>query len=189
MYKFRKGKITEATIIGVVGLLFAVWLGGEIAESSWAATFTLSPNKVIVVMAAYGFIASVLPVWMLLCPRDYLSSYLKIGTVAFLIIGVIVVAPTLHMPAFTPFVSGGGPIVAGKALSIRLHHDCLRRHQRFSRADFLRHDAQDDCEGNRRAHDRLRQHADGRHRRRRGVDCRDVSVSRRLLRHQHGAAN
>src|SRR5688572_5050872 len=114
MYKFRKGKITEATIIGVIGLLFAVWLGGEIAESSWAATFTLSPNKVIVIMAAYGFIASVLPVWMLLCPRDYLSSYLKIGTVAFLIIGVIVVAPTLQMPAITPFVSGGGPIVAGK---------------------------------------------------------------------------
>jgi len=114
MYKFRKGKIAEATIIGVIGLLFAVWVGGEIAESSWAATFTLSRNKVIVVMAAYGFIASVLPVWMLLCPRDYLSSYLKIGTVAFLIIGVIVVAPTLHMPAITPFVSGGGPIVAGK---------------------------------------------------------------------------
>jgi carbon starvation protein len=114
MYKFRKGKITEATIIGVIGLLFAVWLGGKIAESSWAATFTLSPNKVIVIMAAYGFIASVLPVWMLLCPRDYLSSYLKIGTVAFLIIGVIVVAPTLQMPAITPFVSGGGPIIAGK---------------------------------------------------------------------------
>ena len=114
MYKFRKGRITEASIIGVIGLLFAVWLGGEIAESSWAATFTLSPNKVIVIMAAYGFIASVLPVWLLLCPRDYLSSYLKIGTVAFLIIGVIVVAPTLQMPAITPFVSGGGPIVAGK---------------------------------------------------------------------------
>jgi carbon starvation protein len=114
MYKFRKGRITEASIIGVIGLLFAVWLGGEIAESSWASTFTLSPNKVIVIMAAYGFIASVLPVWLLLCPRDYLSSYLKIGTVAFLIIGVIVVAPTLQMPAITPFVSGGGPIVAGK---------------------------------------------------------------------------
>jgi len=114
MYKFRKGRIAEASIIGVIGLLFAVWLGGKIAESSWASTFTLSPNKVILIMAAYGFVASVLPVWMLLCPRDYLSSYLKIGTVAFLIIGVIVVAPTLQMPAITPFVSGGGPIVAGK---------------------------------------------------------------------------
>ena len=114
MYRFRKGKIAEASIIGIVGLLFAVWLGGRIAESSLAETFTLSRNSLIVIMAAYGFIASVLPVWMLLCPRDYLSSYLKIGTIAFLIIGVIVVAPTLQMPAFTPFTAGGGPIVAGK---------------------------------------------------------------------------
>jgi len=65
-------------------------------------------------MAGYGFIASVLPVWLLLCPRDYLSSYLKIGTVAFLIIGVILVHPNLQMPAVTPFVSGGGPVIPGK---------------------------------------------------------------------------
>jgi carbon starvation protein len=114
MYRFRKGKIAEATAIGVVGLLLGVYLGGRIADSSWAATFTLSQHKVILLMAAYGFIASVLPVWLLLCPRDYLSSYLKIGTVAVLIIGVIIVHPTLQMPAVTPFVSGGGPIVAGK---------------------------------------------------------------------------
>jgi carbon starvation protein len=114
MYKFRKGRIKEATIIGVVGLLAAVYLGGRIADSSWAQTFTLSRNTVIVLMAAYGFIASVLPVWMLLCPRDYLSSYLKIGTVAFLILGVILVHPQLNMPAITPFVAGGGPVIPGK---------------------------------------------------------------------------
>ncbi len=114
MYRFRKGKIAEASIIGIVGLLFAVWLGGRIAESSLGPAFTLSRNTLILVMAAYGFIASVLPVWMLLCPRDYLSSYLKIGTIAFLIIGVIVVAPQLNMPAFTPFTAGGGPVIAGK---------------------------------------------------------------------------
>jgi carbon starvation protein len=114
MYRFRKGRIVEASIIGVVGLLFAVFLGGKIADSSWAQTFTLSRNSIIVLMAAYGFIASVLPVWMLLCPRDYLSSYLKIGTVALLIIGVIVVHPNLQMPAFTPFTSGGGPVIPGK---------------------------------------------------------------------------
>jgi carbon starvation protein len=114
MYRFRKGKIAEASVIGIVGLLFAVWLGGKIAESSFAEAFTLSRNSLIVIMAAYGFIASVLPVWMLLCPRDYLSSYLKIGTIAFLIIGVIVVAPNLNMPAFTPFTAGGGPVIAGK---------------------------------------------------------------------------
>ena len=113
MYRFRKGRIVEATIIGVVGLLLAVYLGGKIAESSWAEAFTLSPHKVTLLMAAYGFIASVLPVWMLLCPRDYLSSYLKVGT-ARSPHRVIVVHPTLHMPAITPFVHGGGPIVAGK---------------------------------------------------------------------------
>jgi carbon starvation protein len=114
MYRFRKGKIAEASIIGIVGLLFAVWLGGRIAESSLAGPFTLSRNSLIVIMAAYGFIASVLPVWMLLCPRDYLSSYLKVGTIIFLIIGVIVVAPNLNMPAFTPFTAGGGPVIPGK---------------------------------------------------------------------------
>src|SRR5947207_9212511 len=114
LYRFRKGRIAEATAIGVVGLLLAVYLGGRIADSSWAAAFTLSPHKVTLLMALYGFIASVLPVWMLLCPRDYLSSYLKIGTVAILIIGVILVHPNLQMPAVTPFVSGGGPVVPGK---------------------------------------------------------------------------
>ena len=114
MYRFRKGKITEATVIGVIGLLLAVYLGGRIADSSWAAAFTLSTHKVTLLMAGYGFIASVLPVWMLLCPRDYLSSYLKIGTIAVLIVGVILVHPNLQMPAITPFTSGGGPVVPGK---------------------------------------------------------------------------
>jgi carbon starvation protein len=114
MYRFRKGKIVEASVIGVIGMLLAVYLGGRIADSSWAAAFTLSPHKVTLLMAGYGFIASVLPVWLLLCPRDYLSSYLKIGTVAFLIIGVILVHPNLQMPAVTPFVAGGGPVIPGK---------------------------------------------------------------------------
>jgi carbon starvation protein len=114
MYRIRPGRIGEASAIGVAGLLFAVWLGGRIAESSWAATFTFSRTTIIIMMAVYGFIASVLPVWMLLCPRDYLSSYLKIGTIAFLIIGVILVAPTLQMPALTSFVNGGGPVIPGK---------------------------------------------------------------------------
>src|SRR5258708_11061633 len=114
MYRFRKGKIVEASVIGVIGMLLAVYLGGRIADSSWAAAFTLSPHRVTLLMAGYGFIASVLPVWLVLCPRDFLSSYLKIGTVAFLIIGVILVHPNLQMPALTPFISGGGPVVPGK---------------------------------------------------------------------------
>src|SRR3989442_1197009 len=114
MYRFRKGRIVEATVLGIIGLFIAVILGGRIADSSLAPTFTLSENTITYLMASYGFIASVLPVWMLLCPRDYLSSFLKIGTVAFLIIGVLFVAPHLHMPATTPFVAGGGPIIPGK---------------------------------------------------------------------------
>jgi carbon starvation protein len=114
MYRFRKGKIGEASVIGVVGLFFAVIAGGWVAESHWAHSFTFSRGTITLLMAAYGFIASVLPVWMLLCPRDYLSSYLKIGTIAFLIIGVIVVHPNLNMPAVTPFIAGGGPVIPGK---------------------------------------------------------------------------
>lgn len=114
MFRFRVGKTAEATTIGVIGLFAAVVVGGMIAESSLARSFTFSETTITYMMAGYGFIASVLPVWMLLCPRDYLSSFMKIGTVAFLIIGVLFVAPHLHMPATTPFVSGGGPIIPGK---------------------------------------------------------------------------
>ncbi|HXG95067.1 MAG TPA: carbon starvation CstA family protein [Blastocatellia bacterium] len=114
MYRFRKGKVAEATIIGVAGLFIAVILGGSIAESSLASSFRFGKETITYLMAGYGFIASVLPVWMLLCPRDYLSSFMKIGTVAFLVIGVIVVAPHLRMPTTTPFVAGGGPIIPGK---------------------------------------------------------------------------
>jgi carbon starvation protein len=114
MYRFRKGRIREATIIGVIGLFAAVIGGGRIAESALAPSFTFSESTITYMMAAYGFVASVLPVWMLLAPRDYLSSFMKIGTVAFLIVGVIFVAPHLQMPAATPFVSGGGPIIPGK---------------------------------------------------------------------------
>jgi carbon starvation protein len=114
MYRFRKGKVGEATIIGVIGLFLAVVLGGRIAGSGLEKTFTFSEHSIVFMMAAYGFIASVLPVWMLLCPRDYLSSFMKVGTVAFLVLGVIIVAPHLHMPATTPFISGGGPIIKGK---------------------------------------------------------------------------
>jgi carbon starvation protein len=114
MYRFRKGRIGEASALGVAGLFLAVIVGGWVAESSWASSFTFSKNTIILLMAGYGFVASVLPVWMLLCPRDYLSSYLKIGTVAFLILGVILVHPNLNMPAVTPFVGGGGPVIPGK---------------------------------------------------------------------------
>jgi carbon starvation protein len=114
MYRIRKGHIAEASVIGVIGVFAAVIFGNVVAHSSLAGVFTLSREGIILAIAAYGFIASVLPVWMLLCPRDYLSSYLKIGTIIALIVGVFVVHPDLKMPAFTPFVHGGGPIIPGK---------------------------------------------------------------------------
>ncbi len=113
MYRLRPGRITEATLIGVAGLLLCVILGKPLASSPLAAYFTFTRTQLIVLMGAYGFVASVLPVWLLLAPRDYLSSFMKIGTIAFLVIGVIVVNPVLEMPAFTEYISGGGPIVPG----------------------------------------------------------------------------
>src|SRR6188768_2188829 len=113
MYRFRRGRIAEATIIGVVGMVLAVVLGKPVAASSFGHWFLLSRQQIIIAMAAYGFIASVLPVWLLLCPRDYLSAYMKIGTIAFLVLAVVIVNPPLEMPAFSQFVGGGGPIIPG----------------------------------------------------------------------------
>src|SRR5687768_7109052 len=113
MYRLRPGRITEATIIGVAGLLLCVVLGKPLAGSSLGHYFEFTRTQLIVLMAAYGFVASVLPVWLLLAPRDYLSSFMKIGTIGLLIAGVIVVNPVLEMPAFSQYVGGGGPIVPG----------------------------------------------------------------------------
>ncbi len=114
MYKIRPGKIGEASAGGVVTLLAMVIAGRYVAHSDWGQLFLLSRQNIILAMAAYGFIASVLPVWLLLCPRDYLSSYMKLGTIAFLVIGVLIVHPDLHIPAFNPAaIAGHGPIFPG----------------------------------------------------------------------------
>ncbi|MEI6668635.1 MAG: carbon starvation protein A [Acidobacteriota bacterium] len=113
MYRFRTGHIVEASVIGVVGVFAALIIGGMIPGTRFAPAFTLSREGIVIALAAYGFIASVLPVWLLLVPRDYLSSYLKIGTIFALIAGVFIVHPTLQMPAFTPYDAGGGPIIPG----------------------------------------------------------------------------
>lgn len=113
MYVLRKGAILEASIIGTGLLLLAVIFGNNIQHSSFAFAFTFSRQQLSIILPVYGFIASVLPVWMLLCPRDYISSYLKIGTVALLAVGIFFVHPEIKMPAITPFVFGGGPIIPG----------------------------------------------------------------------------
>ena len=115
LYKIRPGRVAEATTMGVIGLFAAVIFGADVAQSpTLAPLFTLSKPGITVAIAIYGFVASVLPVWLLLCPRDYLSSFMKLGTIAFLIIGVLVVNPELQAPALSQFVDGGGPIVSGK---------------------------------------------------------------------------
>lgn len=118
MYILRKGArtaVAEASVIGVILLLLGVWAGQFAQTQPWGRYFLLSKNSIIVAMAAYGFIASVLPVWLLLCPRDYLSSFMKLGTIALLAIGVIVVNPVIRIPAVTEFARlGNGPIFAGK---------------------------------------------------------------------------
>jgi carbon starvation protein len=113
MSKIRKGKMAEATIFGVIMLFLAVVFGRYIPGSPFASWFSYKHHSLTILLAGYGFLASVLPVWLLLSPRDYLSSIMKIGVVAMLAIGIIVVAPNLKIPAFTPFVHGGGPIIPG----------------------------------------------------------------------------
>lgn len=105
--------IREATIFGLALLFAALIAGKHIGDSSYAHYLKLSKPALTLAMAAYGFIASILPVWMLLCPRDYLSSYMKIGTIGLLVVGVIVVNPVIQMPGVTPFIHGGGPIIKG----------------------------------------------------------------------------
>ena len=114
MYKIRPGVGTrEATIFGVVGLLAAVILGKLIPGSPLGPYFTLSKNSLTVLLGLYALAASILPVWLLLAPRDYLSAFMKIGTIGALILGVLWVRPDFHMPALTQFTQGGGPIIPG----------------------------------------------------------------------------
>jgi carbon starvation protein len=114
MFRIRKGKTLEATIFGVIMLILVVILGRYIPQSSFAGWFTFNHKTLTILVAGYGFFASVLPVWLLLTPRDYLSSIMKISVIVLLAIGVIIVAPEIKMPAFTDFGKGGGPIIPGK---------------------------------------------------------------------------
>ena len=113
MFVFRKGKTAEATIVGIILLSAAVILGKFIPGSPVASWFTFDRHTLTIFLAVYGLLASVLPVWLLLSPRDYLSSIMKLSVIGMLAIGIIAVAPTIKMPNFTPFIHGGGPIIPG----------------------------------------------------------------------------
>ena len=116
MQFLRPGHIKEGTIIGVLTLL-AVVLGPAVqASPTLAPLFTISAKGISIALIIYGFVAAALPVWLLLAPRDYLSTYMKIGTIGALAIGIIIVGPTVQMPAITQFCAGGGPVITGPVL-------------------------------------------------------------------------
>jgi carbon starvation protein len=112
---WRPGRVLECSAIGF-GLVVAAIFGGQWAAESaaWAPVFTLSAMALAVAIIVYGFLASALPVWLLLAPRDYLSTFVKLGVIFLLALGIIVVRPELELPAFTRFTDGTGPIFAGK---------------------------------------------------------------------------
>ncbi|MEJ1096072.1 MULTISPECIES: carbon starvation CstA family protein [unclassified Pseudoxanthomonas] len=114
MRYIRPGKIGEISVAGLVLLLLAIWLGGKVAaDPTWGPAFTFTGTQITWMLIGYGFVAAVLPVWLLLAPRDYLSTFLKIGTIIALAIGIVIVMPELRMPALTQFTDGTGPVWKG----------------------------------------------------------------------------
>ena len=111
----RPGRILEVSLIGLVLLLASIWAGGHVAaDAQWSALFRLEGTTLAWLLIGYGFVASVLPVWLLLAPRDYLSTFLKIGTIVGLALAILIATPELRMPAVTRFVDGTGPVFSGQ---------------------------------------------------------------------------
>jgi len=115
MFRSRAGQVAMVgpSVFGVIFLVAAVIGGRWFSQTGLAPALTFSPHQITVLMAIYGFVASALPVWLLLTPRDYLSTYVKLGTIAVLTLGILIVRPEIRFPAFTAFVHGGGPIIKG----------------------------------------------------------------------------
>jgi len=113
MYRIRPGHIVEASAVGVIIVFLGVFWGKPFAESAWGSSLIFNKEALSIILPVYAAIASILPVWVLMCPRDYLSSYMKVGVIAILIVGILIAHPQLKMPAVTPFLGGGGPIING----------------------------------------------------------------------------
>jgi len=146
MFKFRKGRTVEATIIGVILLSLAVIYGKFIPGSPFESWFTFDRKTLTILLASYGFLASVLPVWLLLSPRDYLSSIMKLTVIFMLAVGIIMVAPEIKMPSFTPYIHGGGPIIPGSLFPYLFYNDCMWCHLRISCIGQFRNYPQNDHE-------------------------------------------
>src|SRR6202046_3299146 len=113
--RIRPGRVLEVSALGFVLVLAAIWGGQYVSQhEAMARLFTFSAPTLAILIMIYGFAASALPVWLLLAPRDYLSTFVKLGTIALLAVGIVALHPTLHMPALTRFVDGTGPVFAGK---------------------------------------------------------------------------
>jgi carbon starvation protein len=112
--RLRPGRVLEASLLGFVLVIAAIFGGQWVTNTpSWAALFTLTAPTLAILIIIYGFAASALPVWLLLAPRDYLSTFVKLGTISLLAVGLVVLRPSLHMPPLTRFADGNGPVFAG----------------------------------------------------------------------------
>ena len=161
MYKIRPGRVTEATVIGVTLVMLGVILGKPFGDSPLGHYLVFSKQQLSILLPAYAAVASILPVWVLFCPRGYLSSYMKIGVIAVLAVGIFIANPVLSMPATTPFISGGGPVVKGAVWPFVLHRDHVRGVVRLPCPDQLGDHAEDDQQGVGHPAHRLRGDAGG----------------------------
>ena len=142
LQKWRPGRVGEMSLLGLGLLILAIIAGHSVAHSAWADWFMLTRPTLIWSLAVYGFLASVLPVWILLVPRDYLSTFMKLGVVALLGIGVIALAPVIEMPPMTEFIHGNGPIIPGTLFPLSLYYHCVWGYFRIPFIGIFRHDPQ-----------------------------------------------
>ena len=185
MTLLRPGRVLEATLIGLAFVMLAVFAGRWIDESAALRVFfDLDKKTLALCLIGYGFTASVLPVWLLLAPRDYLSAFIKIGTVAMLAAGLLVRAPARAAARAHAVHRRQRARVRGQAVPVLLHHDRVRRDLGLPRADLERHDAEAARPRERRARGRLRRDADGELRRDHGAALGGGDGPRRLLRDQ-----
>ncbi len=177
MTHLRPGRLVEGSILGVGLVLLAVFGGRYVEGWRLGHYFVMDAPALSVWIIGYGFLASVLPIWLLLAPRDYLSAFIKIGTIVALALGIVAMHPPALMPPLTQFTDGLRPGVRRQGLPLRVHHGGLWSHLGLPFADRVGHHAQNARARTRRAAHRLRRDADGIVRRRHGDDRgRDASA-------------